>query len=72
MFLDEAAIGPAEADTTVGGPFDVEPVFVHQAVVMAAEQYEVIDRGVAAIRPVPDVMRIDETASVSAVTCTTT
>jgi hypothetical protein len=66
MFFDDTAIGPAELDAAVGGPLDVEPVFVHQPVVMAAEQYKIIDRSVAAIRPVPDVMRIDETAMAAA------
>jgi len=61
MFLDEATIGPAEADVAVGRPLDAEPAFVHQPVVMTAEQSEIVDRGVAAIRPVTDVMRIDET-----------
>jgi len=62
MFFDDTAIGPAEPDAVVGAPLDAEPAFVHQPVVMTAEQYEIVDRGVAAIRPVPDVMRIDETA----------
>jgi len=66
MFFDEATIGPAEADLAIGGPLDAEPAFVHQPVVMTAEQNEILDRGVAAIRPVSDVMRIDETAMAAA------
>jgi hypothetical protein len=66
MFLDEATIGPAEADMAIGGPLDAESAFVYQPVVMTAEQNEIVDRGVAAIRPVLDVMRIDETAMAAA------
>jgi len=66
MFLDEAAIGPAEPDVAVGGPLGAEPAFVYQPVVMTAEQNEIVDRGVATIRPVADVMRIDETAIAAA------
>ena len=66
MFLDEATIGPVEQDVIVGGPLDTEAAFVGQPVVMAAEQHEIVDRGVAALRPVADVMLIDETAMVTA------
>ena len=36
MFLDNAAIGSAEADAAVGGTFDAEPAFVYQSMVLAA------------------------------------
>ena len=66
MFFDGTAIGPAEADSVVGGPLDAEPVFMHQSVMMTAEQNKIVDRGVAAIRPVTDVVRIDETPMAAA------
>ena len=61
MRLDVAVVGAREANAAAGGPLDSEPALVHQAVVMTAEQQQVVDRGLAAVRPVFDVMRIDET-----------
>ena len=60
IFLDDTAIGPVEVYAVFVGAFDVETAFVHKPVVMTAEQNEIVDRGVATIRPVPNVMRIDE------------
>ena len=66
MFFDKAAIRPAKTDAVVIDPLNAEPVFVNQSMVMTAEQNKIVDRGVAAIRPVPDVMRIDETVMAAA------
>ncbi len=66
MFLDEATIGPVETDIAIGSPLDAEPAFVYQPVMMTAQQNEVVDRGVTAIRPVTDVMRIDEAVMAAA------
>jgi len=66
MCFDDSAVWSTEPYAVVGGALNAEPVFVHQSVVMAAEQHEIVDRGVAAICPVADVMRIDETAMVAA------
>ena len=60
IFFDDSAIGPAEADAAVDVAFDAESAFVHQRVMMAAEQNEIVDRGFATFCPIPNVMRIDE------------
>ncbi len=36
MFVDDAAVGPGEADGTAGVTRDAEPALVHQAMVTAA------------------------------------
>jgi hypothetical protein len=66
VFFDHTAIGPTEADAVVIGPLNAEPAFMHQSMVMAAEQNKIVDRGVTAIRPVLNVMRIDKAAMVAA------
>ncbi len=58
---DGAAVGAAEGDAlsvAVGGV----AAFVQQAVVVAAEQQQVGERGVAAVGPVVDVVGVDEAA----------
>ena len=66
MRVDNAPIGPAEADLAIADPFDAEAALVHQPVMLAAQQDEIADRGFAAIRPVANMMRIDEAVMVAA------
>ncbi len=66
MCLDDAPVGPAEVKPVITNPLDAEPALVHQPVMAAAQQDEIVERGIAAIRPVADMMRIDEAFMVTA------
>ena len=54
------AVRPPEAERAVGLALDVVALLVHRAVVPAAKQGEVRERGGAALRPVAEVMPLAE------------
>ena len=56
----------AEAKLAVSSVFDRVAAFVDEAVVLPAEQDQVVQAGLAAMRPVPAVMRGQMVASVAA------
>ena len=56
-----AAVRPSEAQGPVGPARDPISLFVHSAVMQAAQQGEIRERGRAPVRPVPEVMPLSET-----------
>jgi hypothetical protein len=58
--LDGEAVGVAQAGRCVVMEFDGEAAFVHESVVVVAEQQEVVEAGLAAVGPVPDVVGGEE------------
>jgi hypothetical protein len=63
---DARAVRPQEVERAVPGAVDGEAVLVEEAVVVAAEQDEVVLAGRAAVRPVVDVVGVEVVASVAA------
>lgn len=63
MLGDDATVGPGELKGSIFDPLHAEAAFVHQAVMMAAQQHEVVERGFAAVGPVLNMMGIDEAMS---------
>jgi len=58
---DNAAIGPAEIDALAAVVVDRETAFVHERVMIRAEQREIVETRLATVRPMLDVMPVDVT-----------
>ena len=58
---DSDAVGAKERPVVQEIPVDPEATLVHQRVMPGAQEQQVIDSGLAAVRPVLDVMALDET-----------
>jgi len=55
-------VGPAETDVSrTPHDLDVETLFVHRSMMAPAEQYQVVQPGLATVGPVFDVVRVAET-----------
>ena len=52
------AVGGAEPERTVIETPDLEPPFVHEPMVSGTQQHEVVERGLASVRPVAYVMPV--------------
>ena len=57
---DEASVGPAKAELSVGLSLYLKPFFVNRAVVPATQHRQIRQRRRTAVRPVPDVMTLPE------------
>jgi hypothetical protein len=60
MVLEALVSAILEPDFSVLAAFALEPTLVHQAVMVPAQQDEVVETGFTAIGPVFDVMTVDE------------
>lgn len=78
--MNLSPIRPPEADLSPTGAFNLKTLFVHEAMVVAAEMDEVLELGRTAFRPVVDVVGVQvpgerstirSEPSVLATTCTT-
>lgn len=66
IVLDVRPVGPAEDEGPFRAGLDREASLVQQVVVEEAQLEEVVEGGLAALRPVPDVMGLDEAPLVAA------
>ena len=57
---ERAAVGPPELERPVGPARDLIALLVHRAVMSAAEQREIRERRRAALRPVVEMMRLND------------
>ena len=60
---DDASVGPPEAELAVCLSLHLKPFFVNRAVVPTTQHRKVRQRRRAAVRPVPDVMTLPESAA---------
>jgi hypothetical protein len=60
MVLEALVSAILEPDFSVLAAFALEPTLVHKAVMVPAQQDEVVEAGFATIGPVFDVMTVDE------------